>query len=414
MATKKRRLLKIFVFLLLVGSVGGAVYFNLQRENAEATYATALVERGEVVDKLAETGRIQLVRTVEVKSTIAGEIRDLPIEAGARVETGELMAVIEPDPNQSLQLYQKRSSVEQGKIGLAEEERNFERQKALFDRKMIPAKQFEEAEVRLTRARTSLRLAQLELDMLEAKANLQRTQLAEGQVALDEVRVLAPIDGIVIHRNVEIGEVVASGLSSYSGGTVLFQIGDPSQLIVRGDIAEIDIGRVQVGQEVNMVVDAYPDTTYRGRVRWIAPVGQQKQGSTIVTFDTEIEITDHAPRLRQGMSCDIDILFARRDSALFLPVERVLEVFDDEDEEDAPGRFVAYIAAASDSLAAAADSTLHLPLSAFAEVELAIGIETSTRVEILSGLASGDRVAEDPSVIRSQLETKDEEEDEEQ
>ena len=427
MATKKRRLLKILVFLLLVGSVGAAVYFNLRQEKAEETYPTALVERGAVVDKLAETGRIELVRTVEVKSTIAGEIRDLPIEAGAWVETGELMAVIEPDPNQSLQLYQKRSGVEQGKIDLAEQERNFERQKSLFDSKMIPAKQFEEAEVRLTRARTSLRLAQLELDMLEAKANLQRTQISEGQVALDEVRVLAPIDGIVIRRNVEIGEVVASGLSSYSGGTVLFQIGDPSQLIVRGDIAEIDIGRVEVGQDVDIVVDAYPDTTYGGRVRWIAPVGQQKQGSTIVTFDTEIEITDNAPRLRQGMSCDIDILFARLDSAVYLPVERVLEVFDDEDREDerevTRGRFVAYIAQSPDSLAAAPDSTrsdstrpdsaLQLPLSAFSEVELAIGIETSTRLEILSGLASGDHVAEDPASIRSKLEQKDEEKDEE-
>ena len=416
---KKRPLLKLLVFLLLVGSVGAAIYFNLQREKDEETYPTALVKRGEIVDKLAETGRIELVRTVEVKSTIAGEIRNLPIEAGAWVKTGELMAVIEPDPNQSLQLYQKRSSVEQGKIDLAEQERNFERQKALFDRKMIPAKQFEEAEVRLTRARTNLRLAQLELQMLEAKANLQRAQLSEDQVALDEVRVLAPIDGIVIRRNVEIGEVVASGLSSYSGGTVLFQIGDPSQLIVRGDIAEIDIGRVETGQDVDIVVDAYPDTTYRGRVRWIAPVGQRKQGSTIVTFDTEIEITDSAPRLRQGMSCDIDILFARRDSALYLPVEQVLEVFDDEDEEAERGRFVAYIAQSPDSLAAAPDSTrpdsaLHLPLSAFAEVELAIGIETSTRFEILSGLASGDRVAEDPSLIRNQLEQKDEDEDEDE
>ena len=232
------------------------------------------------------------------------------------------------------------------------------------------------------------------------------------------MRVLAPLDGIVIRRNVEIGEVVSSGLSSYSGGTMLFAIGDPSQLIVRGDIAEIDIGRVAVGQAVDIVVDAYPDTTYGGRVRWIAPVGQQQQGSTIVTFDTEIEITDHAPRLRQGMSCDIDILFARRDSAVYLPVERVLEVFDDEEEEDerAHGRFVAYVAESPDSLATAPDSTrpdsaLHLPLSAFAEVELGIGIETSTRLEILSGLASGDRVAEDPSVIRSKVEQKDEDED---
>ena len=127
------------------------------------------------------------------------------------------------------------------------------------------------------------------------------------------------------------------------------------------------------------------------------------------------------------MSCDIDILFARRDSAVYLPVERVLEVFDDEDKEDergesTRGRFVAYIAQLPDSLVATVpdstlsdstrpDSALQLPLSAFSEVELAIGIETSTRFEILFGLASGDHVAEDPILIRSKLEDKEEEEE---
>ncbi|MDP6699038.1 MAG: efflux RND transporter periplasmic adaptor subunit [Candidatus Latescibacteria bacterium] len=474
---KKPWWIKLLVLLVLTGGIGAMVWYNLKEEKAEETFATQPVKRGTVVDKLGETGTIELVRTVEVKSTIAGEIRKLPIEAGDWVEAGDLMALIEPDPNQSLQLYQKRSAVEQARINLDEQERNFARQQTLFQNKMIPVKDFEEAEVRLTRTRSNLRLARLELDMLEAKANLQRTQMPQGQLALHEVRVLAPIDGIVIRRNVEIGEVVASGLSSFSGGTVLFEIGDPSRMIVRGDIAEIDIGKLRVGQDVGIVVDAYADTTYTGRVRWIAPVGQKKQGSTIVTFDTEIEIIDKEPRLRQGMSCDLDIFFSRRDSALYLPPEAVLEIFAEEQDGDEEvkgqrGRFITYVARAADSLAAgdASDSAKHptsvdsananpaltastaedatadslaasaasaaadslaissdssgadslaagraqtaiartaeprFPLAAFVEVELQLGLETTTRIEILSGLGPDDRIAQNPEQIRRKLE----------
>ena len=354
---KRSKKFKFLIALIVLGAIGGSVYFNMKKEKPPETFATVGVERGKLVDKLAETGSIELVRTVEVKSTIAGEVLQLPVEAGDWVEKGQLMAVIEPDPNQSLQLYQKRSAVERGRINLEEQKKAFTRTQTLHENRMIPEREFEEGQTRLVRVRNDLRLAELELEILETKANLSAAQKQAPAGQLDEVRVLAPIGGIVIHRGVEIGEVVASGLSAFSGGTQLFEIGDPSQMIVRGDIAEVDIAQLEVGQQVEIVVDAYPDTTYHGRVRWIAPVGQKKQGSPIVTFDTEIDILDREPRLRQGMSCDIDIIFSRRDSALFLPVEAVLEIFDDQEdgEEEVKGRrgrFVTYIARP------AADSTL--------------------------------------------------------
>jgi len=306
--------------------------------------------------------------------------------------------------------------------------------------------------MRLTRARNELRLAHLELEILETKANLSpATSLrgSAGKLQMDEIRVQAPIEGIVIRRGVEMGEVVASGLSGLSGGTVMFEIGDPSQMIVRGDIAEIDIAKLELGQDVDIVVDAYPDTTYRGRVRWIAPVGLKQQGSPIVTFDTEIDVIDHEPRLRQGMSCDIDIIFTRRDSVLFLPLEAVIERFDDKDDDDSEkqnkgrrGRFIAYVvrpdsalidstltdrtiadttqsvsaSAATDSTEAVTDTATvadatpkevppeEIVLERFEEVTLVIGLETSTRIEILSGLLPDDRVAADPELIARKLE----------
>lgn len=357
---KRSKKLKCLIAVLVLGGIGGVVYLNLRKEKPPETFTAVSIERRDLVDKLAETGSIELVRTVEVKSTISGEIRELAVNAGDQVQVGQLMATIEPDPTQSLQLFQKRSAVEQRRISLDEQERGFARKKTLFDGKMLAAQEFETAQDRLITAKNSLRLAELELEILEAKANLSRVQDASADSALDEARVLAPIDGIVIRREVEIGEVVMSGIS-LSGGTRLFEIGDPSLMIVRADIAEIDIGKMVPGLEVDLVVDAYPDTTYKGRVRWIAPVGQKRQGSTIVTFDTEIDILDREPRLRQGMSCDVDIIFSRRDSALCLPVEVVEEIFDDADDEvevkGRRGRFVSYVVRPAESDSLAADST---------------------------------------------------------
>ena len=441
---KRSKKFKFLVLLVLAAAVSSVVYFNLQQEKPAETFATRLVERGELVHKLAETGSIELVRTVEVKSTVSGEIRTLPVEAGDWVEKDQLMAVIEPDLTQSLQLYQKRSAVDQARINLEEQEKDFSRKKALFDAKMLAVREYEEVEVRLVRARNSLRLAQLELEIQETKANLSTADGAVNPADLDEVRMLAPISGIIIRREVEIGEVVASG-TSLSGGMVLFEIGDPSRMIVRADIAEIDIGQLHSGQEAVIVVDAYPDTTYEGRVRWIAPVGQKKQGGTIVTFEIKVEILDREPRLRQGMSCDLDIIFTRRDSALYLPMETVVEVFDDEEGQERPrgkrGRFIAYAvspdstgvegspdtlvvpdviailsqaeAAQSDSTAgvdtvavdSAAVDTTDFELQRFAEVELQVGLEISTRIEVLSGLEQGDRVAADPQLVRRKKES---------
>ena len=203
---KRSKKFKFLIVLVVLGAIGGLVYFNMKKEKPPEAFATVGVARGRLVDKLAETGSIELVRTVEVKSTIAGEVRQLPVQAGDWVEKGQLMAVIEPDPNQSLQLYQKRSAVERGRLNLEEQEKSFARTKALHQSRMIPEREYEEAETRLVRARNDLRLAELELEILETKANLSAAQKQAPAGQLDEVRVLAPIGG-----RWEVWEIVAFG-----------------------------------------------------------------------------------------------------------------------------------------------------------------------------------------------------------
>ncbi|OGG46250.1 MAG: hypothetical protein A3F84_23770 [Candidatus Handelsmanbacteria bacterium RIFCSPLOWO2_12_FULL_64_10] len=386
---------KVVIGVVLLAVVGGAVYLNLKQEKKKDTTETVKVKRGSVVDKLTEVGTIQLVRTITVKSTVSGEVVSLGAEAGDFVHAGQVLAVITPDPNQTLQLYNKRSSVRQGQVDLEQVSRDLARKKKLLERNLVSPQEVEQAQQRFMQVQNAYRLSRMELEILETKANITHEEgavNADGQVdsKMDNVRILSPASGIVTRRAVEVGEMVVSGISSTLAGTEMFQIGDPSELIVRSDISEVDVGKMRAGLPVNIVVDAYPDTTFKGSVLRVAPVGRQRPGTTIVSFETEIQVLDRDPRLRQGMSCDIDVVFASRDSTLFLPVEAALETFGQEEGKvkGKRGRFFVYKKEGDD----------------FVQREVSVGLETGTRVEITSGIDADDEVAADAEKMRKRQE----------
>ena len=165
----------------------------------------------------------------------------------------------------------------------------------------------------------------------------------------------------------------------------MFQIGDPSEMIVESSISEVDVGRLEVGQEVKIVADSFPEDVYSGKVKYIAPAGQILQGSNIVTFEVKIEIEDHDAKLKPGMSCDIDIIFDTRENVLVIPVEAVYEVMkkDVEGEETTQVDYrVVYRWEGED----------------FKEVRIETGLESSTRIEIISGLSEEDEVSLEASM----------------
>ena len=366
--------------------VAAMVVLNLQKESKTESSTqdaeTLPVRRGSVVEQLKETGRIEFVRTVEVKSTVSGEIVHLFAEAGDAVSEGDMLAIIRPDPNQTLQLYNKRAAVERARIDLDRVRKDLARKEALKKRNLIAEEEIERIRDQFEKALNAYQLAQLELETLVKRSNIQQSKGSSPAARLDNVRVLAPASGIVIVRPVEIGEVVVSGILSTVTGTKLFEIGDPSLMMVKAYISEVDVGRLAPGQAVHIIADAYPDTTYRGEVYRIAPVGQIRQGSNIVSFETEIRILDREPRLRQGMSCDVDIVFARRDSTLYLPLEAVYEDFGDDvregEKKGIQGRFVVFVKE-----------------DTFVVREIQVGLKSDVRMEVLSGVTSADSVAAD-------------------
>jgi multidrug efflux pump subunit AcrA (membrane-fusion protein) len=280
-------------------------------------------------------------------------------------------------------------------VDVEQASRDLARKKKLLELNLISPQEVEQAQQRFEQVQNAFRLSRMELEILEAKANITHEEgqvNADGQVdsKMDNVRILSPASGIVTQRSVEVGEVVVSGISSTLAGTEMFEIGDPSELVVKADISEVDVGKMRAGLPVNIVVDAYPDTTFKGSVTRIAPVGKQKPGTTIVSFETEIQVLDRDPRLRQGMSCDIDVVFSARDSTLYLPVEAVLEVFgqDEGKVKGKRGRFFVYRREGDE----------------FAQKEVTVGLETGTRVEITSGVGPDDEAAAEAEKMRKKKE----------
>ncbi|MGB2907324.1 MAG: efflux RND transporter periplasmic adaptor subunit [Candidatus Aminicenantaceae bacterium] len=382
---RRRRIILTILFLVVIAAVVIGVRMKGTMAPEDMKGPLSSVEYGGVLDRLTETGTIELVRSIEVKSKISGKIKQILVEEGEIVSANQLMAIVEPDPNQALQLYGKRAAVERARIEYLEREKEWERNQSLFEKDLIARQELEKFENLYRLAKNAFKQAQLEQQILEMEmteatpADTSGLDTAEI-MQLDDFRIVAPISGLVIARNVEQGEMVVTGISSYMVGTTVFQIGDPSEMIVKSSISEVDLGRLREGQEVLIVADSYPDDSYTGRVKSIAPVGLIKQGESIVTFEVEIEILDPDERLRQGMSCDIDIVMDRRENVLVLPVEAVHEVMrkDIEGEETSEvDHVLAYRWKAED----------------FEEIRIELGLQSSNRVEILSGLNDGDEVS---------------------
>jgi len=405
---KKGRWKKIVAVLVVVAIAMVLVGRNMARGKTEKTITTVKVRRGDVVEKLTETGNIELLRTVEVKSKIAGTVEKILVIEGDEVKEGQDLCIIDPDPTQTLLLFQKRAGVDRTRITMEQTKRELDRKRELAKTSLISTREVEEAENSFLIAENAYKLARQELEIMEREIETSGTGEEERIVASI---VRAPYNGFITQRYIEEGSIVTSGISVYGSGTNLFQIGDPSTKIIRANISEVDIGRVDVGVKVLINLDAYPDTSFAGVIRHISPVGSLKEGRNVVTFKTEVEIIDKDPRLRPGMSCDVDVIIAEADSVLYLPLEAMYEKKEKKEGEAETVTNIIYLKKSSDDqpvkkkkfslFAKKAD-----PLDDFSEQGIEFGIKSDNRIEVIADLDTSTVVASDAEKFFKDLEAR--------
>src|SRR5262245_4916718 len=351
-----------------------------------------------------EVGVVDPVTKVDVKSAVSGRVLSLEVREGAVVTQGQLLAEIEPDVNQAQSLSDVQASVKDSQFKLADAEREYVSQKALFDNGLIGKDTFRSVEIKRDQAAENLRAAQMRYQIVE-----DRGIPISGNAASQKARVVSPMSGVVIKKGVELGETVTSGVSSFNAGTVLFTVADLKSLIIRVNLNEVDIAKVHVGQPVRISLDAYPQKVFTGKVSFVAPSAELVE--KIKVFKVEVTLDELGDSFRTGMSANVEILGEKRDKAISIPLEAL---------QKRDGQTVAYrlkadlnpkqLKAAKDGLSG---RSKFVWLSDhwkdyFDVVPVSAGVATLERVEILSGLKSGEQVAlEDPTKKRVEKDEED-------
>jgi HlyD family secretion protein len=302
--------------LVIVGVsvLGGLWLLAFSRRSMEPVYLTASVERGSVIDAVGATGTLEAVTTVQVGSQVSGTIQSLQADFNSAVRKGQVIARLDPSLFEArlgqarANLVAARANVERQRAAQEDARLKLARARELSEQQLLPTSDLETAQANSDSA--SAQLKALEAAVTQAEASVQ-----QAEVDLEHTVIHAPIDGVVIARNVDVGQTVAASFQA----PVLFVIAnDLSQMRVNASIDEADIGRVQTGQPVLFRVDAYPEREFRGTVQQVRlqPITVQ----SVVTYNTLISVGNAEQRLMPGMTATVSVIVRRRDDVLRLPL----------------------------------------------------------------------------------------------
>ncbi len=355
--------------LLIIGVLGIAatVYWARRGDSHTAPAAeTVVVKRGDVVLRATETGSLEPMTVVEIKSEQAGEVKKIHVRAGDVVTMGQAIVTLQQEANQARRIAEARATIEQTRLKAESAGREQTRLRALFDAGFVARVEWEEAERRAESAAIEHDLARRQL-RLTLGGNRQRYDQylkrtlhnLEGE---DAFTINAPIAGTVIDVNVEEGEIVSSGTATVGGGTTLMRIADLSKMWVKTKINEVNVGQLAEGQAAEISLDAIPGQRYAAKVVQIPPRGEKENG--IVTYEVTLEITDADRRMMPSMTANVDIVIGHEKAALYLPQAAIVE----------------------------ADGQAMATLSGGEKRPVRLGLKNETVVVIAEGLKEGDAV----------------------
>jgi HlyD family secretion protein len=398
MSAKKKRKVTIVSVIVLVLIIGGALAVKANGKDKKAPETTVKTGKAEVADiqiKVTEVGTVEPEVKVDVKSAISGKVVEILHRDGDYVRRGTILARVEPDLTQAQSLADTKNSVAAAQIRFSDAKRNFEENNKLFTQGLLAQKQHRDAETEYLEAQQEF------LKAREKYTIVEKSGIPIGQSAANfqGSTVVAPMDGVVLTKNVEIGESITSGVSSFNAGTVLFSVADTSRMIVKAGVNEVDIGKIRNGMPVKVTLDAYPKVSFKGKIDRIAPAVRVEE--KVRVFDVEIRLDAQGRELRSGMTANIEVVGERKEKVLTVPVEAV---FKKDDQE------IVYVKKAIDPNAKPEEKKELKGEEAkkaekdawkkfFDRRNVTTGLADNAKVEILAGLKTGEEIAlEDPTM----------------
>lgn len=360
------KLMRILLFLVIAVAASAGLYAWTRNGNKDENGLKQVeVTNGTIVEKAVAVGQIQPRQKFQVKSKISGIVRRTMIEVGDTVKAGDPLFEIAPDPT-PLEVTEVERRVESAEASFRRAETDYKRAMELSRSGVLPNSEVEQKKEAFELARVARMKAQQDRE-LTRRGNLSSTEAKESIVRANAA-------GTVLTRSVNPGDPIVP-LTSYQPGTEMATIADMSDLIFKGTVDEIDVGKLSVGMTTRIKVGALPTDVVTGRVSRIAPQAQQKEGATL--FDVEIELDPGQKiTLRAGYSANADVIIREKKDVLVLP-ERLV-TFED------GGKKTTVEVPATD------------PKAEPKKVEIKTGVSDGLNIEIVSGLKKGDKVVERP------------------
>ena len=339
----QRRTWTLLAALLL--AIAGILYAWQPWKKTESgpQYRLAKLERGPLSAAVTASGTLSALITVQVGSQVSGQIREIRVDFNSEVKKDQVIARLDPETFESRvtqaeadlkaaesaaevargNLAVRQAEVGKARIALDDANRNLERKRALVKQNFISAAELDTAQAAVDTAREQLNLAQADLAVAQAQVGSARAQVAQRQAGLKQARldldrtiIRSPVDGVVISRNVDVGQTVAASFQA----PVLFTIArDLRQMEVNVAVDEADVGRVQTGQKMRFSVDAFPGERFAGQVTQIrkAPI----TSNNVVTYSVMARVDNPDLKLLPGMTASARILTEERKDVLKLPNE---------------------------------------------------------------------------------------------
>jgi HlyD family secretion protein len=354
----------------------------------------AKVEKGDLAKSVVATGKVQPITKVEIKSKASGIVKRLLVDAGDRVKAGQVLLELDKEEiharvdQAQAQLQASEASMkataadlERAKVDAEGPDvpllkRAYERAQGMAREGVVSAAALDEAQKNYELALNKQKVAKAQLIVLNSKVTQAQAQVQQDRANLKQLQeqlsyttITSPIDGIVLSRDVEVGDAVSSILVLGSSATLAMTLGDTSEVYVKGKVDESDIGKVYLGQPARIKVESFKDKTFNGKVTKISPMGVEKDNVT--TFEVRVSINNPGGELKANMTANAEIILEEHKNVLQIPEGAIIY---DKDKK----------------------ASVEVPDPKGKEgkrkVAVNIGISNGAKTELLSGLKEGDQV----------------------
>lgn len=309
---KLKKLVFTVITLFLVGGAGFA-YWRMGNSTQELPYLTVPVSRGNIRQVVSSTGTLQAVTTVIVGSQVSGTIGKLYADFNTKVTKGEVVAELDQSKFKAkveetrANLSAAQATMAKSKVAVEDADRTLKRVKELKQRELVSQSELDAAQTAYDAAKSQLNVSQAQVGQAQAALN-------QATIDLGYTVIRSPVDGMVISRNVDVGQTVAASLSA----PTLFTIAnDLTKMEVHTNVDEADVGNVSEGQEVTFTVDAHPQRRFRGKVHQVRNAPQIIQN--VVTYNAVVRINNKELLLKPGMTANVQFLVSEKEDVLTIP-----------------------------------------------------------------------------------------------